>query len=395
MGVDWNAWLQPLEPYWQQVAGRPWLEIPLLLILGWVFGRLLDWLIQRLLRQVVGKTGTDVDDKILAALHRPVMLSVLMAVLALVTARLELPEPITVITWRGLATVALALWWGFALKVSNLLLDAAARHQERLRIVEQRTLPLFEILAKLLIFGGGTYLILKIWDIDAAAWLASAGVLGIAIGFAAKDSLANLFSGVFIIADAPYKLGDFVVLDSGERGQVTHVGLRSTRLLTRDDLEIILPNAVIANAKIINESGGPWEKRRVRIAVSVAYGSDIDQVLTVLGDIAERHPGLAKDPAARVRLRRFGDSGLELELLAWIDEPVERGLRTHELLREVYVRFAAEGIEIPFPQQDLRFRDELSVRVRDESSGPSTKATDGAKNGAKSGASDGDSDAPA
>ena len=89
-----------------------------------------------------------------------------------------------------------------------------------------------------------------------------------AVGFAAKDTLANLFGGIFILADAPYKVGDFVVLGSGERGEVTQVGLRSTRILTRDDVEVTVPNAMIANDTIVNESGGPWVKHRVRVRVS-------------------------------------------------------------------------------------------------------------------------------
>ena len=106
--------------------------------------------------------------------------------------------------------------------------------------------------------------------------LAGAGVIGIAVGFAARDTLANLISGVSIVADAPYKLGDYIVLDTGERGVVSSLGIRSTRLMTRDDVEVSIPNAVIGSAKIINESGGPWEKYRIRIPVGVAYGSDTE-----------------------------------------------------------------------------------------------------------------------
>jgi small-conductance mechanosensitive channel len=118
------------------------------------------------------------------------------------------------------------------------------------------------------------------------AWLASAGIVGIAVGFAAKDTLANLFSGVFIMADAPYKIGDYVVLDTGERGEITHIGIRSTRMRTRDDVEVTVPNSIMGNTKIINESGGPYEKYRIRVKVGVAYGSDIDQVEQLLMEIA-------------------------------------------------------------------------------------------------------------
>ena len=145
------------------------------------------------------------------------------------------------------------------------------------------------------------------------AWLASAGIIGIAIGFAAKDTLANLFSGVFIMADAPYKIGDFVVLDSGERGEITHIGIRSTRLKTRDDIEVTVPNSVMGNTKIINESGGPHEKFRIRVAVGVAYGSDIDKVREVLMGVALNDEAVCADPEPRVRLRNFGPSSLDFE----------------------------------------------------------------------------------
>ena len=92
-------------------------------------------------------------------------------------------------------------------------------------------------MSKIVVFGLAVYCFLVTWDLDLSAWLASAGIMGIAVGFTAKDSLANLFGGLFVIMDSPYKLGDFINLDSGERGRVIKIGLRSTRLLTRDDVE--------------------------------------------------------------------------------------------------------------------------------------------------------------
>ena len=196
------------------------------------------------------------------------------------------------------------------------------------------------------------------------AWLASAGILGIAIGFAAKDTLANLFSGIFILADAPYKIGDFILLDSGERGQVTEIGIRSTRILTRDDIEIIIPNAAIANAKIVNESGGPYSKARVRVNVGVAYGSDIDRVRAVLEDIGRKSEFLVDDPAPRVRFRELGESSLNFQLLGWVAEPVQRGVALDELYTAVYKRFAEENITIPFPQRDVHLYEPANVGSR-------------------------------
>ena len=168
--------------------------------------------------------------------------------------------------------------------------------------------------------------------------------------------LSNLFAGLSIVADAPYKLGDYVVLDSGERGKVTFIGLRSTRILTRDDIEITIPNGVIGNAKIINEAGGPSEKRHIRIPIGVAYGSDIDKVIETLDHVAKDHDEICENPKPRVRFRKFGTSSLDFELLCWINQPVDRGRMEHELNCAVYNLFQKEGIEIPFPQQDVYVR---------------------------------------
>ena len=143
------------------------------------------------------------------------------------------------------------------------------------------------------------------------------------------------------------------MLGSGERGEVTQIGLRSSRILTRDDVEVTVPNALIANDTIVNESGGPWIKQRVRVRVGVAYGSDVDRVCEVLQDVAESHPEVESEPEPRVRFRAFGESSLDFELLAWIREPVLRGKVLHALNIAVYKRFADEGIEIPYPKRDV------------------------------------------
>ena len=138
---------------------------------------------------------------------------------------------------------------------------------------------------------------------------------------------------------------------------VTHVGMRSTRILTRDDLEITIPNAVIANAKLINESGGPWVKSRIRLKIGVAYGSDLERVCKVLVYVAEAHPGILSNPAPRVRLRTFGDSSVNFDLMGWIAHPEQRGKVSHEVMMSVYTQLQEEGIEIPYPKRDLYIRE--------------------------------------
>ena len=188
--------------------------------------------------------------------------------------------------------------------------------------------------------------------VSLTAIFASAGIVGLGVALAARETLANLFGGVSIFLDRPFKSGDYIVLDSGERGQVVEVGLRSTRLLTRDDVQISIPNSLITNTKVINESA-PIPLFRVRIKVGVAYGTDVDKVEEVLLSVASHNNLVANTPEPRVRFRMFGDSSLDFELLCWARRPEDRGRLIHGLNHQIYKAFDAAGIQIPFPQRDI------------------------------------------
>ena len=183
-----------------------------------------------------------------------------------------------------------------------------------------------------------------VWDvmliglivINVNGLMASGAALSLVLGFAAKDTVANFFSGIFLLADSPFKEGDYILLDTGERGYVKNMGLRSTRIMTRDDIEITLPNSVIASSKIVNESGGPGEIERVRITLSVSYGSDIDEVKELLISIAKNNSNVMDDPEPRVRFREFVDSGLKLQLLFWISKPEKRGRTVDQVNTDIY-----------------------------------------------------------
>ncbi len=355
--ADMPAWLPGwLENIWHLLAAYPLLLALVIVVLG--LG--LAFLVRAFILFWGLKITTHTDAELIGKLVRigAGVAGLVVAYISLVTALHVLPiseKALSVIT-RVLVSFLILQLIRAALKASHVALEMLGKIQDRFAVVEERTLPLFDLIFTVAIVAAGAYALLQVWNIDATAWLASAGIIGIAVGFAAKDTLANLFAGFFIIADAPYKLGDYVVLDSGERGEVTKVGIRSTRLLTRDDVEVTIPNSVIANAKIMNESGGRWMKYRIRLKVGVAYGSDVHRVVEVLEATAKTHSQVCQDPPPRVRMRGFGDSSLDFELLCWIERPVLRGAVAHELYMAVYDALNANGIEIPFPQRDLWVR---------------------------------------
>ncbi len=317
---------------------------------------------RHLVHRLAKSTDTDVDDRIADILKGPIFWSFVFGGLWLAEIPLDLHDRLGQVVKGVMLTLIILMWSVALLRSSKVVLEALSRNVDRFRWIQPKTVPLLDMVAKFLVVGTGIYFICIAWNVPLTSWLASAGIVGIAVGFAAKDTLANLFSGVFILADAPYKVGDFVVLDGGLRGQVKEIGIRSTRILTRDDVEVTVPNAVIGNGRIVNETGGPHDKMRIRVKVGVAYGSDVDQVRDVLLECTEDAPLLVADPAPRVRFRSFGDSGLDFELLAWIEQPIYRGRVLDELNRRVYKAFIVAGIEIPYPKQDVYVK-ELPQRI--------------------------------
>lgn len=345
-----------IQPFWDLLAPYPGLLTLLLVAVAYAVGKVMKAMVRRALTKVTARTKSDADDQLVIHLTQPLVLTTVTLALMMVVSVFHLPRSLQDGTLSILATVLLFSWVRAGLRAARIVLELVGSNHHRFEIVQERTIPIFDMTIKMLLVGFGAYVFLMIWGINATAWLASAGVIGIAVGFAAKDTLANLLSGVAIVADTPYKIGDYIVIDSGERGRVTSLGMRSTRLLTRDDVEVTVPNAVIANAKIVNESGGPWVKHRIRIPVGVAYGSDVDEVCGVLEEIANSLPSVVKNPAARVRMRGLGNSSLDFELLVWIDVPELRGRVRHDLLMRIYKVFNQKGIEIPFPQRDIHVR---------------------------------------
>lgn len=348
-----------LAPLLDFFAGQPWVQGGSVMVITFLIASIISWIFFRLCGYVASKTQSFMDDRLLAIARPPVYYSFLITGFSTGIKLMPLSEQLTSSLISGLKSIGIIIWMIALVRISKMILQQLAwgGKSNKVRLVQPQTLPLFENLSKVLIVAIAIYVIFQTWGIDMTAWLASAGIVGIAVGFAAKDTLANLFSGVFILADTPYKIGDYVVLDGNQRGKVTHIGLRSTRLLTRDDVEVTVPNSIMGNSKVTNQSGGPHPKFRIRVKIGVAYGTDIDEVEALLMEVANQEPLVVKSPEARVRFRQFGASSLDFELLCWIDNPELRGRSLHKLNSAVYKSFNKADIEIPYAKQDLYIKE--------------------------------------
>jgi small-conductance mechanosensitive channel len=347
-----NYWASNLGPW----VALPWVQALIVLGTSLVCLVLVDLVMRKVLLRIAQRTATDLDDLLVEAIRFPVAVSILVLGLGSALARIALPVPLPFILSGICYTVAVLAWTTAAFTLSEPLFDRLSRYQGRARWIQPRTLPLFDIIFKFVVIALATYFVLLAWNVDLTAWLASAGILGIAIGFGAKDSMANLFAGLSILADSPFKLGDYLVLEDGTRGRVTEIGIRSTRMLTLDAVEIIIPNALLANTRIINESGGPAELERIRARVGVAYGSDVDQVRAMLLEIGTSAEGVLHGPdlhPPRVYFCGLGDSSLDFELRVWIRRPEQRDEVLDALYTRIYNECGERGINIPFPQTDV------------------------------------------
>ena len=176
-------------------------------------------------------------------------------------------------------------------------------------------------------------------------------ILGVGIGFGLQNITQNFISGLIILIERPIKKGDMVEV-KGVKGKVLDIQARSTLVLTRDDVVIIVPNSQFISEQVVNDSFS-GEKIRLSLKVGVAYGSDVELVQKTLTEVAYRNPKVLNSPHPKVLLMDFGDSALEFELRLWVDDLWDRELVLSDVRYEIEAAFRAKGIVIPFPQRDL------------------------------------------
>lgn len=319
-----------------------------------VLAKLVDLFIDKILRSITSRTSYTFDDKLIDFLHTPIYATVVMVGLLHALSLQEMASIWGTILPNIIKSITLLIWLITAVRMVSFVSSQELITQFAKGKIGNDLLSLLRKIFKLLLIITGIYWILSLWQVNLTPIFASAGIAGIAIAMAAKDSLANFFGGITLFMDKTFKVGDYVIIDNVDRGEVVELGIRSTRIKTRDDVLITIPNSILANSKIINESA-PEPRFRIRVPVGVAYGSDIELVEKTLLEVCKKTVDIVQEPAPRVRMRAFGASSLDFELLLWVEDPREKGLQTHNLLKAIYRAFAEKGITIPFPQIDVHF----------------------------------------
>lgn len=203
------------------------------------------------------------------------------------------------------------------------------------------------------------FFILRIWEINVTPFLASAGIAGLIIGFAARDTIENFFGGIALYADQTYYIGDFIELDNSTRGWVRQISIRSTVIHTLDGDSVTIPNSKLHKSIIKNKSY-PKNAFRTSIDIGVSYESDTDEVQTILENtindiVAEKDSIILENPRHQVHLRDFSDSAITFEIFVWIKLPNQKPLVENLINKKIYASLRENNIKIPYPQRTIHF----------------------------------------
>jgi small-conductance mechanosensitive channel len=201
----------------------------------------------------------------------------------------------------------------------------------------------------------GFYVALVVNGIDLSSLALIAGALGVGIGFGLQNIVSNFVSGLILLAERPVALGDRIEV-AGVAGQVTKISLRSTTVVTNDNISVIVPNSDLITHPITNWSYGD-PKVQLRIPIGVAYGTDVERLRTLLLEVAAEHPNVLKSPEPMVLFEGFGDSALNFELGVWTQDMAQKPRRFRSSINFAIERKLRENrIEIPFPQRVVHLR---------------------------------------
>jgi len=316
----------------------------------------INLVLQRWLMGLLSRTRTTLDDELVESARPPLFWYLLTAVTQAALGRLDF------IRIRYLQTIDNAFFVvyvliGFAFLwrlISRLFRwygrELAAKTETTL---DEQMLPILRRVSLIILGLVVLTMVLQHFNVEISGLVATLGIGSLAIALAAQASLSDIFSGFVIMVDRPFRIGDRIELqDLATWGDVTDIGLRSTRIRTRDNRMVIIPNSAIGKSLIINHSF-PNSHYRIEINLGVAYGSDIEHVRQVLIDAVKDLEGIRSKEPVEALFLEMGDSALMFRLRVWIESYVDTRRIVDRVNSAVYKALNEAGVVIPFPQRDV------------------------------------------
>ena len=333
-----------------------WINIALSILIvaaGYLIG---TWLIRQVLPGLARRTHTTFDDQFFEESGPQLRWLAVLLAIQLATARLTFPSDglkgflRDVYFVIGMVLIFLVVW-----KLINLASDwywkqaAAEDRESELGPV----IILLVRIARIAVITVASVILLAHFGVNVTAFIAALGVVGLAISLAAQDSISDAISGFLILVDQPFRVGDRIEIEGeGTWGDVVEIGLRTTRIRTRDNRMVIVPNSIIGKNQVVNYSF-PDPLYRVETHIGVAYGSDIETARVVIHDAARKVPGILADHPVDVLYVEMGESAIVFRLRWWIESYVDTRRMFDSVHTNVHKALDEAGISIPFTTYDV------------------------------------------
>lgn len=328
---------------------EPWAFALIMAIAAIVLSQLAAYLLSGIIKAATAKTKTDIDDIILGRIAQPLAWIIFSLLIYIALAPLTIPggfealvegillaANIVLIAWlvHRFVSAVFIVWKNFADKTTSGLDDTM--------------LPILSKFAKAAVWIAAGISLLAAWGIQIGPFLAGLGIAGVAIGFAVKDSLANIFGGISLALDHAYKVGDKVKLQDGTVGIVNDITLRSTRIQTYDGDMVMVPNGKVANDNIYTYAQ-PAPKSRGQVNFGVVYGAKPEKVKKIVLNAIKDIEGISQDPEPGVHFISMGDFALNFRAYFWLESYKDVWSTERQATEAVYNALNKAKIGIPFP----------------------------------------------
>jgi len=335
----------------QFILGNIYLKFLLILFATFLVAVVVRLIVKKVLRPLARKTKTKVDDLIIKSVSSIIFYIILAVGLKVGLESFAFKSGI----FNSLIETLLILLIGILLFriIHNFAVhwmeDWAKKTEST---ADDRMIPLVEKIVKAVVIILVTIFVFSAWHVNISPLLATAGIAGLAVGLAVKDSLANILGGIQLVLDKTFKVGDKVQLESGELGVILDIGLRTTKLKTYDNEVIFIPNGILANAKIKNFTV-PDISIRVNVNFGVVYGSDPERVRQVVLEALKGIETVLEDPEPEIQFLKMSDFSLDFVARAWVAEYTQAYSTFLRMTGVIYSALNKAKIDIPFPTRTV------------------------------------------
>ena len=334
------------------LAAEDWINLGislLIVLIGYLIG---TWVIRRVLPQLVRRTATEFDDRLLevtgSSIRWLIVLVVLQfAVVRLVFVQAELKSILQDIFFVLATVISFRIVWQLISLSDKWFGEQAARKDRGQELAP--VIKLLVILGRVFTIVVGIAAVLSHFGINVTVLAATLGIGGLALSLAARDIIADILAGITILTDRPFRIGDRIEIHAiGTWGDVVDIGLRTTRVRTRDNRMVIVPNSSIAENEVINYTY-PDRRYRIETHVRVAYGTDVETARRVIIDTVRQLEEVLPDRPVDALYNEMGDSAMIFRVRWWIESYADTRRVVDRVHTSVQAAFDAGGIEIPFP----------------------------------------------